>query len=89
MFFIILTTALTLHRNGVTQIETSKQAAEALWPLAGRFAATLFTRSGLLGVGLLAIPTLTGSAAYAFAEMLRLEAGARRVVQHGRAPFTA
>ncbi len=67
MFFIILTTAVTLHRHGVTNIETSRQAAEALRPLAGNFAATLFTL-GVVGVGLLAIPTLAGSAAYAFAE---------------------
>jgi len=67
MYFIILTTALTLHPHGHTNIETTKQAAEALAPLAGKFAATLFTL-GILGVGLLAIPTLTGSAAYAFAE---------------------
>lgn len=67
MFFIILTTAVTLHRNGITKIETSRQAAEALRPLAGDFAATLFTL-GVLGVGFLAIPTLAGSAAYAFAE---------------------
>lgn len=67
MFFIILTTALTLHEHGLTNIETSKQAALALYPLAGNFAATLFTL-GIVGVGLLAIPTLTGSAAYALAE---------------------
>jgi Mn2+/Fe2+ NRAMP family transporter len=74
MYFIILTTALTLHRHGVTQIETSKQAAEALEPIAGRFATLLFT-AGLLGVGFLAIPTLSGSAAYAFAETFRWKAG--------------
>ena len=67
MVFIILTAAVTLHRHGVTKIETSRQAAEALRPLAGEFAATLFTL-GVLGVGFLAIPTLAGSAAYAFAE---------------------
>jgi len=67
MFFIILTTALTLHRHGVTRLETSRQVAEALRPLAGPFAETLYT-VGLVGVGLLAIPTLAGSAAYAFAE---------------------
>ncbi|HYV42056.1 MAG TPA: divalent metal cation transporter [Thermoanaerobaculia bacterium] len=66
-FFIILTTALTLHRHGVTQLETSREVAEALRPLAGRFAELLYT-IGLIGVGLLAIPTLAGSAAYAFAE---------------------
>jgi NRAMP (natural resistance-associated macrophage protein)-like metal ion transporter len=67
MFFIILTTALTLHDHGLTNIQTSKDAAQALYPFAGKFAATLFTL-GIVGVGLLAIPTLTGSAAYALAE---------------------
>ncbi len=67
MYFIILTTALTLHRHGITQIQTSREAAEALRPLAGNFAALLFT-VGVLGVGFLAIPTLSGSAAYALAE---------------------
>ncbi len=67
MYFIILTTAVTLFKNGKTDIETSRDAAQALLPLAGRFAAILFT-VGVVGVGLLAIPTLTGSAAYAFAE---------------------
>ena len=67
MFFVILAAALTLNRNGITNIETSKQAAEALVPLAGKFASFLYT-IGILGVGFLAIPTLTGSAAYALAE---------------------
>src|ERR1700731_168244 len=67
MYFIILTTALTLHAHGNTHVETTKQAAEALLPLAGKFAYLLFT-VGIIGVGFLAIPTLSGSAAYAFAE---------------------
>lgn len=67
MFFIILTTALTLHANGITTIATTKDAAEALRPLAGEYAYFLYT-IGIVGVGLLAIPTLAGSAAYAFAE---------------------
>lgn len=67
MYFIILTTALTLHAHGINHIETTKQAAEALLPLAGKFAYLLFT-VGIIGVGFLAIPTLTGSAAYALAE---------------------
>lgn len=67
MYFIILTTALTLHRSGITNVETTRQAAEALRPLAGNFAALLFA-VGVIGVGFLAIPTLTGSAAYALAE---------------------
>lgn len=67
MFFIILTTALTLHAHGITAITTSKDAAQALRPLAGDYAYFLYT-IGILGTGLLAIPTLAGSAAYAFAE---------------------
>ena len=67
MYFIILTTAVTLHAHGMTHIQTSTQAAEALRPIAGRFAALLYT-IGIVGVGFLAIPTLAGSAAYGFAE---------------------
>ncbi len=67
MFFIILTTWLALNRHGVTNVETSKDVAAALEPLAGRFAALLYT-IGILGTGTLAIPTLAGSAAYALAE---------------------
>jgi NRAMP (natural resistance-associated macrophage protein)-like metal ion transporter len=66
MFFIILTAAFTLHAHGKT-VETTKDAASALQPLAGEYAFLLFT-GGLVGAGLLAIPTLAGSAAYAFAE---------------------
>jgi NRAMP (natural resistance-associated macrophage protein)-like metal ion transporter len=77
MYFIILATAYTLHRNGITQIETSRQAAMALRPLAGSLATTLYTL-GIIGVGLLAIPTLTGSAAYAFAEALGWRQGLDR-----------
>ena len=83
MFFIILTTALTLHRHGMTHIETSKQVAEALRPLAGRFAELLYT-VGLLGVGLLAIPTLSGSAAYAFAETFGWRQGLDRKLGRAR-----
>jgi NRAMP (natural resistance-associated macrophage protein)-like metal ion transporter len=67
MFFVILSCASTLHRHGITQIATSREAAEALRPLAGNLATLLYTL-GLIGVGCLAIPTLAGSAAYAFAE---------------------
>jgi Mn2+/Fe2+ NRAMP family transporter len=67
MYFIILSTALTLHAHGTANIQTTKQAAEALLPLAGKFAYLLFT-VGIIGVGFLAIPTLSGSAAYALAE---------------------
>jgi Mn2+/Fe2+ NRAMP family transporter len=67
MFFIILTTAVTLHQHGIVTIETTKEAAQALRPLAGDYAYFLYT-IGIVGTGLLAIPTLAGSAAYAFAE---------------------
>ena len=74
MFFIILATALTLHRAGITKPETSAEVAQALTPLAGRFASLLYT-VGLLGTGLLAIPTLAGAGAYAFAEVFRWRQG--------------
>jgi NRAMP (natural resistance-associated macrophage protein)-like metal ion transporter len=83
MYFIILTTALTLHAHGMKDIETSKQAAEALKPLAGSLAYTLYT-VGLIGVGLLAIPTLTGSAAYAFAETFKWREGLDERVEGAR-----
>lgn len=66
MFFIILTAAMTLHAHG-KDVQTTADAASALKPLAGDYAFLLFT-GGLVGAGLLAIPTLAGSAAYAFAE---------------------
>jgi NRAMP (natural resistance-associated macrophage protein)-like metal ion transporter len=83
MFFIILTTAITLNRHGITHIETTREAAEALRPLAGKFAATLFTM-GIVGVGFLAIPTLAGSTAYAFAETLRWRQGLDKNLKQAR-----
>ena len=74
MFFIILTTAITLHAHGVNNPATSRDVAEALRPLAGNFSYWLYTL-GVLGVGFLAIPTLTGSAAYAFAEVFKWRQG--------------
>ena len=67
MYFIILTTAATLNAHGQTNIETAREAAEALRPLAGNGAYLLFTL-GLIGTGILAVPVLAGSAAYAVAE---------------------
>src|SRR5271166_208067 len=87
MFFIILTTAITLNHHGITHIETSRQAAEALRPFAGRFAASLFT-AGIVGVGFLAIPTLAGSAAYAFAETLGWRQGLDKKLKQARAFYT-
>jgi Mn2+/Fe2+ NRAMP family transporter len=83
MFFIILTTAITLNRHGITNIETSRQAAEALRPFAGNFAATLFT-IGIVGVGFLAIPTLAGSSAYAFAETFGWRQGLDKKLKQAR-----
>jgi NRAMP (natural resistance-associated macrophage protein)-like metal ion transporter len=85
MYFIILTTALTLHRNGITNIDTSRDAAAVLMPLAGAFAATLFT-VGIVGVGLVAIPTLITSAAYALAETFRWKDGLNEKFKAAR-PF--
>jgi Mn2+/Fe2+ NRAMP family transporter len=74
MFFVILTTALTLHVHGLTHIRSSSEAASALRPLAGDFAASLYT-IGIFGLGFLAIPTLAGSSAYAIADTFRWRQG--------------
>jgi NRAMP (natural resistance-associated macrophage protein)-like metal ion transporter len=67
MYFIILTTAATLHAHGIVKIDTARQAAEALRPLAGDGAYLLFTL-GLIGTGMLGVPVLAGSCAYAISE---------------------
>ncbi len=72
-FFIILTTAATLHAHGQMDVSTAAQAAEALAPLAGHWASILFA-CGIIGTGMLAIPVLAGSAAYAVGEGLRWNA---------------
>ncbi|HEX8943518.1 MAG TPA: Nramp family divalent metal transporter [Gemmatimonadaceae bacterium] len=74
MYFIILTAAATLHTAGITDVQTADQAAAALRPLAGAGAALLFT-AGLVGTGMLGIPVLAGSAAYAIAEAAAWRAG--------------
>jgi NRAMP (natural resistance-associated macrophage protein)-like metal ion transporter len=71
---IMLTTAATLHVQGVTSIDTAEQAAAALRPIAGNFAFLLFS-AGIVGTGLLAVPVLAGSAAYAVAESRRWPIG--------------
>jgi Mn2+/Fe2+ NRAMP family transporter len=73
-FFIIVTTAATLHLHGITDVQTSEQAAEALRPIAGEFAFIVFAL-GVLGTGLLAVPVLAGSSAYALAEAMQWAAG--------------
>lgn len=70
-FFIIVTTGATLNAHGVTNIQTAAQAAEALRPIAGELTFALFA-AGIIGTGLLAVPILAGSAAYAVAEAFHL-----------------
>ncbi len=86
--FIVLTTAATLHAHGITDIQTSSQAAEALRPLAGRFAFTVFAL-GIIGTGLLALPVLAGSAAFAIGEALEWPVGLARKLQQARAFYAA
>ena len=73
-FCVILATALTLHANGVTDIQTTAQAAEALRPLAGELAFTLFAL-GIIGTGMLAVPVLAASSGYAVADALQWRSG--------------
>ena len=74
MWFIIVTTASTLFRHGITDIDSAPRAAEALRPIAGRFSSILFA-AGIVGTGLLAVPILAGSSAYAVAETFRWHEG--------------
>ena len=82
-YFIILATALTLHAGGITQIDTAAQAASALRPLAGDFAFMLFAM-GILGVGLIGVPVLAGSAGYAMSEAMGWKSGLERSVRDAR-----
>lgn len=82
--FVVLATAATLHAHGVTEIETSAQAAEALRPIAGDLAFTLFAL-GIIGTGLLAVPVLAGSAAYAVSETFNWTEGLNRKPKEARA----
>lgn len=82
--FIILATAATLHANGVTDIQTSAQAAEALRPIAGPFTFILFA-TGIIATGLLAVPVLAGSAAYGVSEMAGWPSGLARRPREAKA----
>ena len=73
-FCVMLATALTLNQHGITDIQTTRQAAEALRPIAGEFAFTLFAL-GIIGTGMLAVPVLAGSAAYAVADVFQWRSG--------------
>lgn len=82
-YFIILATAMTLNVAGITDIQTAAQAASALKPLAGEFAFALFAM-GILGVGLIGVPVLAGSAAYAMAEAMGWKWGLERKARDAR-----
>ena len=82
-YFIILATALTLHASGITQINTAAEAASALRPLAGNFAFWLFAL-GILGVGLIGVPVLAGSAGYAMSEAMGWKWGLERTANDAR-----
>ncbi len=83
-FFIVLTTAVTLHAAGITDIATSADAAQALRPIAGEFAFLLFSL-GIIGTGLLALPVLAGSAAYAIGELRGWRIGLEQTPQNAKA----
>jgi NRAMP (natural resistance-associated macrophage protein)-like metal ion transporter len=82
-FFIILTTAVTLHQSGHTDIKSSAEAAQALRPIAGQFAFLLFSL-GIIGTGFLSIPTLAGSTAYAAAELMNWKEGLEKPVPEAK-----
>jgi len=86
-FFILLTAAGTLHRNGVFDIETPQQAALALKPLAGHFAYLLFA-FGMIGIGLQSIPVLAGSLAYAVADALGIKEGLSKKFTQAKGFYT-
>jgi len=86
--FIILTTAATLNAHGVTDIQTSSQAAEALRPIAGQFAFAIFA-IGIIGTGMLALPVLAGSSAYALGETFGWHVGLARRPRRAKAFYGA
>jgi Mn2+/Fe2+ NRAMP family transporter len=83
-FFITVTAAATLNAHGVTDVGTSAEAAEALRPIAGPFAFALFSL-GIIGTGLLAVPVLAGSVAYALGESLKWRTGLARRPREAKA----
>jgi Mn2+/Fe2+ NRAMP family transporter len=82
-YFIILATAVTLHVAGVTNVDSAAKAADALRPLAGNFAFMLFA-IGIIGVGLLGVPVLAGSGAYALSEAMGWRSGLGRSLGEAR-----
>ena len=86
-FCVMLATALTLHQHGITDIQTTRQAAEALRPLAGEFAFMLFAL-GIIGTGMLAVPVLAASSAYAVADAFQWRSGLDHTLVEARGFFT-
>jgi NRAMP (natural resistance-associated macrophage protein)-like metal ion transporter len=84
---IVIATAVTLNEHGITNIQTSAQAAEALRPVAGEFAFAVFAM-GIIGTGLLAVPVLAGSAAYAVSELFGWRAGLSHGFREARGFYT-
>jgi Mn2+/Fe2+ NRAMP family transporter len=87
-FFIILTAAVTLHANNITDIQTADQAASALRPIAGQFAFLLFA-AGIVGTGLLAVPVLAGSAAYGISDALHWKSSLEKTPLQERGFYSA
>jgi NRAMP (natural resistance-associated macrophage protein)-like metal ion transporter len=83
-FFVIMTTASVLFKNGITSINSAEDAAQALRPLAGDYAYLLFSL-GIIGTGLLAVPILAGSGAYALAGVMKWREGLGEKIKHARA----
>jgi NRAMP (natural resistance-associated macrophage protein)-like metal ion transporter len=86
-FCVMLATAITLHQHGITDIQTTKQAAEALRPIAGDFAFILFAL-GVIGTGMLAVPVLAGSAAYAVADVFEWRSGLDHALREAKGFYT-
>jgi NRAMP (natural resistance-associated macrophage protein)-like metal ion transporter len=86
--FIIFATAATLHASGIVNIQTSSQAAMALKPIAGKFASAVFA-AGIIGTGLLAVPVLAGSGAYAVAETYGWKEGLDRRLFQAKSFYAA
>lgn len=85
--FVVLTTAATLHQNGITDIETPQQVAMALKPLAGDLSYLLFT-FGIIGIGLQSVPILAGGVAYSFAEAFGFKEGLAKKFTEAKAFYS-
>jgi NRAMP (natural resistance-associated macrophage protein)-like metal ion transporter len=86
-YLIIVATAASLHAHGITNIQSTTQAAEALRPIAGQFASTIFA-IGIIGTGMLAVPVFAGSAAYAIGESLKWPVGLNRALLQAKGYYS-